>query len=219
LNPSNSAAHIRYGSLLDILQRWDEAGNQILLAREQDPRGFETRAVLGEFYEHVSDLASAISVWEGLAKDFPDMEHVQHSLAWLYERVGRRKEATRLIEAVAGASDLHARLWRSAILILLGRPEEACAFLAAWERGEITERYIARHVASLYAMLGERSKALDLLEQDERTGGHAFWNVYLASELDSIRDDPRFLALLRAENLPTTLARPGGHPTSSPAVR
>jgi hypothetical protein len=55
--------------------------------------------------------------------------------------------------------------------------------------------------------LGEKEKALALLEQDYRTGDKALWARYLEAPFDSIRDDPRFISMLRGMNLPLTLVR------------
>jgi hypothetical protein len=60
--------------------------------------------------------------------------------------------------------------------------------------------------AFLYAIWGEKEKALVLLEKDFREGDKLLWNAYQVELLDPIRDDPRFIAMLRAMKLPT------GHP-------
>ena len=57
-------------------------------------------------------------------------------------------------------------------------------------------------------MLGSKERALALLERDEREGDRTLWNCYQDPFFDPIRGDPRFVALLRQEGLPTTLSRP-----------
>jgi hypothetical protein len=56
--------------------------------------------------------------------------------------------------------------------------------------------------------LGENEKTLALLEQDNREGERLFWNLYQEPAFDTVRDDPRFVAILKDMRLPTTLTRP-----------
>jgi len=208
LNPSSCAARVRYGALLQVLQRWDEAQVQLRAAREQDPLGLEPRGLLAQVYVARGDLPTAISVVEVLLQDFPNMAGIRAWLAALYAWAGRREDAARMIEPFAGAPDLGSRIYRATVQLRLGREEDARALLADWEAGKISGAHIARYAAELYAMLGDKTRALALLEQDERSGERLIWQIYQARGLDSIRDDARFIALLRAENLPTTVDRP-----------
>jgi hypothetical protein len=97
-------------------------------------------------------------------------------------------------------------------MALLGRPGEARALLTEWEAGRLSGLFHARYAAVLYAALGDDERALALLEDDDRHGEKTLWNVYQIYVLDPIRDDPRFLAMLRGLNLPTTLSRPRWFP-------
>ncbi len=71
------------------------------------------------------------------------------------------------------------------------------------ERGEAKSYTSATHLAMLYATLGERERALDLLEKDFREGDQVLWLWSRGIYFDSIRDDPRFISLLRQYNLPS----------------
>jgi len=54
------------------------------------------------------------------------------------------------------------------------------------------------------AAIGETDRAFELIERDSDTGERCFWNSYQSFLFQSIRDDPRFVALLRTMHLPLT---------------
>ena len=212
LNPSSSGARNSYAYLLRILQRSDEAKKQFLVSIEQDPLNPLPPWGLACTHEDEGDIRSAITLFEKLVKDYPDSSIFRGELARAYARMGRPNDAAKTVESLATAKDLRSRRARGAVLAVLGRPEEERALLADWEGGRLSERYDLRYVAMDYAVLGEYERAIALLERDDREGGKNLWNVYLDPVFDPIRDDPRFLALLRGVNLPTTLPRPRWSP-------
>ena len=62
-------------------------------------------------------------------------------------------------------------------------------------------------LAGMYAALGMKEKALELLERDVREGDRLlFWNFQWVA-FDTLRDDPRFRSLLKQLNLPVDLKR------------
>ena len=52
-------------------------------------------------------------------------------------------------------------------------------------------------IAALYAQIGDKDETLEILEKSYQR--REFWMVYLQTEprLDSLRDDPRFVELVR----------------------
>ena len=102
---------------------------------------------------------------------------------------------------------LMARLFRAGLFAFLGRPEEGKALAADLEEGRLPGYIPAGGPALLYAMQGEKEKALAHLEQDFQEGDRILWNYYQSEFLDPIRDEPRFVALLRAMKLPTGIPR------------
>jgi len=214
LNPSNSIARFWYGSLLSILQRFAEAKKQLRAAIEQDPLNVVPWFSLAAVLAHEGDLGSAVALAEKSVQIAPDNPGARAGLASLYVDAGRADDALQAVQPLAGEADPFYRANRAAILALGGRPQEARAFLSDWEAGRFPRWFALRYVAAVSAAVGDHDRALALLERDEREGEKALWNVYLNPVFDPIRDDPRFVAILRAENLPTTFVgrrlRPGG---------
>jgi adenylate cyclase len=215
LNPSNAAARFWYGFLLQILQRYTEAKKQYLAATESDPLWLGARRNLVWMTMASNDLASAVSLAEALLERCPDNLVARGSLAWMYAFAGRREEAVELTAPLAAAPDLD--LWsnRAAVLAYLGQPQEARALLAAWEEGRLSWYLSLLDAASYYALVGDKEKALSLLERDQAEGDRGLWAPYRMPWFDSIRNDPRFVAMVRAMKLPATVARtlpPGAMP-------
>jgi serine/threonine-protein kinase len=69
------------------------------------------------------------------------------------------------------------------------------------ERKEGKSMYLAGFIAAAYALAGERDKAISFLEREVEERG--IWTIEMFwPEFDSLRRDPRFLALIRKMNLP-----------------
>jgi len=208
LNPSDSEARSHYGFLLTTLQRFGEARKQFLLAIERDPLNLQRRRGLAETYVQEGDLPSAIALLEKLAKDYPGSPWDVGNLARAYALAGRWNDARKTAEPLATAPDLMSRTNHCFVQALLGNPEGQRALLADWEGGRLSERLDRKYAALGHTLLGEYERALALLAPDEQEGDTSLWNVYLDPILDPLRDDPRFVAMLRDLNLPTSLSRP-----------
>ncbi len=208
LNPSNSVARQHYALLLVVLQRFDEARKQAERGLEQDPLSYvlHSRMTLNVLLQ--GDLGSGVAAAERLQERYPEYPSARSLLASVYATAGRREDALRTVEPFAGQTDDFSREEHAFVLALLGRGDEAREFLADWEAGRLSMHFPMRYAASLCAVLGESERALALLERDAREGDNALWHNYQFPVFDGIRKDPRFIALLRAQNLPTTLARP-----------
>ena len=214
LNPSNSLARSWYALLLEILQRHGEVKKQLQAAIEQDPLNIEHRVFLVNAHWAAGELGAAETLLERLVKDFPVHANAwsREGLALLYAWTGKSSDAMRMIEPLASATDVGSRLYHAQFMALMGRPEEARALLAEWEAGRFAERLMVGNLGELCACMGDYERALALLERSARQGEPALPFHYEDAEFDPIRDDPRFVALLRELNLPTTLARPRWSP-------
>jgi adenylate cyclase len=208
LNPSGAHARHQYGHLLFTLLRLEEAEAQLVAAREQDPLSFTPRMLLVLIAAQRGDLEAALTQAKALVEGYPEYPGARWTLASFLALAGRADEVRRTLAPLETATDQLSREARASVLAMVGQPELARAYLADWEAGRLPERFALRYAASMYAHVGDGERALDLLERDAREGDDAMWHVYLHPSFDGVRQDPRFLALLRRQNLPTTLRRP-----------
>ena len=201
LNPSNVPAHYFRGLSLIALERFDEAKEMLRGAIRLDPGG-RHRMLLGWADLESGDFDSGIAIMKEQRDTNPSVgNHV--ILGLFYLAAGRRSEALREADTpLTGADDVE-RFDHALLNALLGRPGAAREVLAEIQRGEAKSYTSATHVAMLCSVLGEKARALDLLERDYREGDRVLSLMYRGLFFDPIRDDPRFVALLRQYGLPT----------------
>ncbi len=215
LNPSNATAHRFLGLMLIALDRMDEAKAEIrrLIRLEPGERANGTLA-WAELLD--GDVETAIRLHQDDVDAHPSRAgpHVYLGIALL--SCGRRAEALREADAPLAPDDGETVRFDHALLnAMLGRTEAARALVAEIDRGEAKSYTDLTAFAMLYVAFGEREKALDLLEKDFREGDRTLWIYYRGVWFDPIRDDPRFVALLRRYGVPAERAR--GAPKTGPA--
>ncbi|MGA8542234.1 MAG: adenylate/guanylate cyclase domain-containing protein [Thermoplasmata archaeon] len=218
LNPNNVVAYRFYATMCLALGRFDEAKELTRRAIQLDPGG-HAQGLLSWIEIESGNFDEGIRTAEAI-RDKEPTELGPHVYLGIYLlALGRRAEAER--EADAAVTDVGdaERFDHSLLTAMLGRPEEARGIAAEVERGEAKSYTSATHLAMLYSVLGEKSKALDLLEKDYRDGDRVLWLWHRGLYFDPIRDEPRFLALLRQYGLPSDeLRRPrlGGKDPGAP---
>ncbi len=203
LNPSNVTAHRFFGLMLVALNRFDEAKDEYRRVTELDP-GTTARSTLtwAESLSGNHDGAIADAERERDADPSSVANHVY--LGLFYAAAGRRAEAEREANfPVAGATGV-VRFDHALLEAVLGRPDAPRALLVEIERGVANVYASATDLATLYAALGEKTRALDLLEKDFREGDKTLWLYYHGVWFDSVRKDPRFVSLLRQYGLPVS---------------
>ncbi len=208
LNSSNVTAYRFYGTLLRVLGRYEESKHVYRRAIVLDPSGPDQVSLA-----LVEILSGNPEFGLRMAEEASGHHHHQESvghhayLGLLYLTAGRRAEALRRAEvSVEGADDFE-QFDHALLNALLNRPDAARQLAREAERGETKSYTSSAHLAMLYSALGERGRALDLLEEDYREGDAVLWLYYQAVFFAPLREEPRFLELLRKYRLPPT-ARP-----------
>jgi DNA-binding winged helix-turn-helix (wHTH) protein/Tfp pilus assembly protein PilF len=198
LNPSYGDAHQRYGLFLTVMGRFDEARAAMARAEAADPlsRITATLAAYPAYYSR--EFEDAVRQFRRVIQVDPNFSMAHFRLGLAYSELGRFDEALAELEAAMRLSndrDVTAALGRvRAMMGVRAGAEQAIAELDARSKDTFVSPYA---LAAIYAALGEKSRALDLLEQayEEKS----YWIIYLNVDpaLDPLRDDPRFMALVR----------------------
>jgi adenylate cyclase len=209
LNSSNVGAYRFYGMLLRTLGRYDEAKQVLRRAILLDPGGFDQMSLaLVEILSGNIDAGVRMAEEAGGRHRRDSVAHRSH-LGLVYLQAGRRADALRMADAPGDGADDSERFDSALLNALVGRPEAARRVAEEAERGEARSYTSAAHLAMLYAALGERERALDLLEEDHREGDAVLWLYHRGVYFDPLRDDPRFRALLQKYRLPGGSPPPG----------
>ncbi len=204
LNSSNVAAYRFYGMLLRTLGRYDEARQVLRRAIQLDPGGSDQMTLA-----LVEILAGNPEAGVRMAEESAGRrgrEGLGHRifLGMIYLVAGRRADALRMAETPPEDVDDSDRFDLALLNALVGRPELAREVAREVERKEARSYTSAAHLAMLYSALGDRERALDLLEQDEREGDAILWIYHGWMFFDPIRDDPRFVSLVTKYRLPAS---------------
>lgn len=209
LNPSNSAAHGWYGILLRTLGRYDEALREFRLGAEVDPLFRQLTYWQIRVLESAGEPEGALAVATDALARYPGnrLLHAQVGMALL--ALGRSQEARQHAEMAAGPiNDAGTAVVRAEFLAALGDSSEALRLVKAWE-SEPQQFFIRMNfVAALLVTLGQTERALDLLERDVREGERSLWIDFRRPVFNPIRDDPRFVSLLKEMRLPTVSPPP-----------
>jgi tetratricopeptide (TPR) repeat protein len=210
LSPSDAEAHLGYSQLLAAVQRFDEAKDELRQTLRASPSVGQlwNRMIEVEFLS--GDVSSATSLAEEVRDRDPSAFHPHLLTSFCYLAGGRTADALKEADQLAGPAKPSGRVSRAILLARLGQPDEAGRLVKDLE-GKLQSRYVPLSwVADLYVALGEKEKALDTLERDFREGDRRLWSEYQLPHYGPLRDDPRFVELLRSYKLPTELR---GHPS------
>jgi serine/threonine protein kinase/Flp pilus assembly protein TadD len=203
LDPGRAEAHAARGFALWLMNRHDESFAAFEKAAAIDPTLFEARYFYARECFQLGQLERAAELFEQACRVRDDYE-ARYFAAQTYSALSRPEEAQRSYRRAVAALDKRIEL----------NPDDARALTmgaVAWcrlgehARGlELAERALAidpedagirYNVACLYALEGEKDKAITCLEAAVNSGfAHRDW-VDHDPDLDSLRDDPRFLAL------------------------
>ena len=205
LAPGEWAGYHSLGYVLGALGRIDEAHEAARIAIELDPLAYLPRHGLEVLITRQRNYAAVIEVLEEQAEIHGWNPFLQAGTAWLLARVGKEIEAREHLanlEALTAANPL-AQLTMALTYVVLGEQERALAIVERWESHaqNTTEYNIAGALAGVYAELENRDRAMYWLTRSRQE--HSMWMLFLDDEaFDCLRDDPRFVALVRELNLP-----------------
>jgi tetratricopeptide (TPR) repeat protein len=204
LKPNYATAHHWYALFLAAMGKSDQAMREIKLAQDLDPLSLIVRANVGMIEYFARQYDEAIEQEQKVLEADPNFALGHTFLSMAYAVKGMHAQAIGEAEkAIARAGE------RPILLGLLGH---TLAFAGRKDDAlNILERLTARSrqsyvaplsMALIYAGLGQKDKALELL-----TKGYAEHDPWLVlflrnyHQLDDLRPDPRFQALLKRMGL------------------
>jgi TolB-like protein/Flp pilus assembly protein TadD len=206
LDPASAEAHTSRGIALTLRGDHGEARREFDVALSLNPMLYEAhyfyaRACLteGKFEEAVSHYRDA---WRVRPEDYQAVHLSGAPLATL----GRHEEALEAARQALKLADAHlelnpddARAWylSASALMRLGQHEQAVERARRASAIDPEDPGVLYNVGCVYALAGSAEEALNYLDRAIQNGfGHREW-LENDSDWDSVRDEPRFQALLR----------------------
>jgi tetratricopeptide (TPR) repeat protein len=203
LNPNYSVAYLLYGNLLKYLGRSGEALVKLNKARELDPESLVINLAFGDYYRTNRQYDRAIAIW----KDFISKKGDSPMARWFLGRayLGKKafKKAIREFETaerLVGTQGLYtAEIAQTQALA--GNASEARSLIDRWLKQSKPGSVSSYSLAIVFAALGDKDQAFGYLEKAFTQEGINPSGIKVEPELDPLRDDPRFDALLEKLNL------------------
>jgi tetratricopeptide (TPR) repeat protein len=205
LDPDLAEAHASRGTALSIAGRHAEAEQAFEAAIRLDPELFEAHYFYARDAFARGELEKAIRRYEAAIRARPEDYQSPLLVGQIFDDLGRKDEATAVRRRGVRIAEEHLRL----------RPDDARALymganglvaLGEIARGlEWADRALALdpddpmllyNIACIKAMAGARDEALDCLERAVRSGMRFRAWLEHDSNLDSIRQHPRFAELM-----------------------
>ena len=202
LNPSYAVARHWYAEYLTAMGRHEQAISEITRAQQLDPVSPLMHAMGGEICNLARHYDDAIEQCrKALALD-PNFGVAHFHLAFSYLGKEKYEEAMAEFEESDRLIGRDPALHRTFVYAAAGRRTKAVKALdQLWQQyrqGKISPC----ELASLYAVLGEKQRALDLLEQAYEQRIPVMPILKEVPEFDPLRSDPRFQDLVRRMNFP-----------------
>ena len=205
LDPELPEAHAARGVALSLSRRYAEAAAEFDAAARLAPRSFDVWYFYGRTCFAAGELERAAAMWEKAAEMRPEDHQALLLVAQVYDALGRAADARAARErglAKAEArlelnpDDVRALYMGANALAALGDGARGLAWADRALAMDPDDSMVLYNVACIRALAGRVDEALDCAERAVATGlRHKDWFLH-DSNLDGIRQHPRFQALM-----------------------
>jgi TolB-like protein len=201
LNPSYPDARAFYSNYLACMKRPEEAMAQIQRALELDPLNAFFQGFHAATLEFAGRYDEAIVQYRKALRAFPDLAFARWNLSSIFFRKAMYEESLAETKAFyAGDREMEEALTQGyAQSGYRGAMRRAADLRAARARKTYE---LPSDVAEMYAWAGEEAQALEWLEKALEVRDPSMPHVRLYPSFQTLRNTPRFQALLRRMNLP-----------------
>jgi len=202
LNENYATAHQWYSAYLISRRRFDDGIREARRAAELDPLSLIINTALGRALQSAQSYDEAIDQLHKTIDMDPNFAEARFQLALAYEGKRAYNDAIREFEKFIELSgDKSMKAWVGREYAISGLRTQALKIGDEMMDMSKREQVSPYAIATLYATLGDKDRAFELLERvyQERSYYVVFLNVDPA--LDSLRSDPRFANLLQRVGL------------------
>lgn len=208
LAPNRVESHVSAGIAHCMVQDYALAQAEFEKAIEIDPKDFDAWYFFGRSKVHEGDLEHALTLFDQASRVRPEDYQSVLLQPQLYHSLGNRKgEVDSAEKGIARAravlelnpDDNRALNMGAFALLRLGKKTEAMKWMKTSVEKAPVDSIVQYNAACLYALAGEVEKSIDHLENCLLKIGilNREWLEH-DSDLDSIRDHPRFAEVLEA---------------------
>jgi len=209
LDPDLSEAHSSRGISLAQNKQFDEAEKEFKLAIQLNPKFFDSYYEYARICKIQGKHDQAAKLFEKATQVRPENYEAVIFLAQAYDDLNMetemKKANQRALEVVRKHLDLYPddprALYLGALpLIRADKQDEALQWLEKAVSINPNEKFVLYNAACIYSKSGNSDKALDYFEQAIESGYSSREWIDNDSDLDPIRDHPRFQNILKKLN-------------------
>ena len=200
-NPSYATGHLWYAIQLVWQHRYEEAIEQSRQAEELDPLSPVISMALGQMLMYSRRYSEAVVHLERKAAGSPDSVPVHFVLGLAYHFSGQFVKAEEEERAALALAPEFQRALAAlgSTLARLGRDMEAREILE-----DLRKKGASLSLqAMIHIELGETEKAMELLTKAYSSHENDLGWINVVPVFDPVRNDPRFVEIVRGMNLPT----------------
>jgi serine/threonine protein kinase/Tfp pilus assembly protein PilF len=207
LEPELAEAHLARGLAVSMSKKFDEAEREFETAIKLDPKLFDAVYWYGRAKLSQGKYEDAVKLFERAASLRPEDYQTPGFIGQALTALGRHDEAMMSYQRQVGLIDVHLGLNpddpRACVLgaivhAILGDKERAIEFTKRAMQVDPEDPMLLYNVCCTYARLGMPDESLNALEHAVEKGwGDRSWLEH-DSDLDSIRELPRYKAIVQA---------------------
>jgi TolB-like protein/Flp pilus assembly protein TadD len=206
LDPESAEARASRGLAESLNKNYGAAEREFEFALRLNPKLFGASYFYGRSCFAQGQMEKAAVLFQNASRSNPDDYQARVQSLGCLRSLGRMEEAHQASVQVVRIIERHVELYPedarafylgAGALIEVGDPKRSLEWAARALAIDPEESAILYNVACTYSLLGEKEQALDCLEKAIRNGfGHKAW-IENDPDFTSLRDLPRFQALLQ----------------------
>jgi adenylate cyclase len=204
LAPELAEAHASRGFALSLRREYDQARAEFERAIELNPKLYEAHYLYARACVQEGHREDAVRHYEEAARVRPEdyqaillMQSPLHGLGRHEEALAALRKGVEVVEhhLELNPDDVRALTLGASALMQLDQRERALDWAERASKLEASDPGVLYNVACVYALGGMPDRAIECLDKAIENGfGHREW-IENDTDLDSLRDDPRFKAL------------------------
>ena len=206
LDPEVAEAHASRGFAVSLSRRHAEARSEFETALRLNPKLYEAHYLYARACFQEGKLEEAVQHYKDAARVRPEDYQALLLMQGPLTRLGRKAEVQATLREGLRVAEKHLELnpddaralyLGAGALVQLGERERGLEWTKRARAIDPEDPGVLYNVACSYAQLGQTDDAISCLEKAVQNGfGHREW-LENDSDLDSLRNDPRFQALLK----------------------
>jgi TolB-like protein/Flp pilus assembly protein TadD len=197
-NPNYSIAHQRLGLYFNLLGRFDEARQELEIARQLDPLSPQVYGSIGLTFFLAGDYEQALVEMQKTLEMGRNHVPTLYLLGRIYEQTGHSDRAIEFLERAVALDDAPTFVSALGHAYATAGNQQAARKVLTDLKAQSKQRYVSAYtLAIIHLALGEKDQAFSCLEQAYHDRAEMITCLKMDPMFNDIRADLRYSSLLR----------------------